>query len=655
MLLPRETRRGRLAAAAIPLHLALSLGWAAVLERALPAATRGGRRCGRRARRSRRSTSASPGKLFPRIRALPLLPQLADHVAYGATVGVRPRTPPTVGSSAVTSLRRIRLSGQPRLGAARPGGRSASSSSPLGIAAGAALLAAVLAGSLVAQDRSVERATSRVPAADRTVRLVWGGIASGPGTDVDERRPASHVARSTPLVGSPTRAMLFRTSQSNGHLFDLGADRRARAATCTSGPDDCRSRARPSAARCSSSAAPGRSRSSRGWRCQSSARRRSTRPCRSATLITRETYASVLSSALLLPHRADAAAAARRTASRRSPRADVFAPTFRSYSVGGAAATGRRASVVDRRLRALGHADAVRRCSRGPLALRPDRTARAAATRRTRDGKVAGRRLLLIGGEAAALLLAFAVLAATGLRRDTEAQWRRLTWFGARRWQLVTGSVAEIGVVALVGAARRVGGRQRRSARSSRSRAGVSGRGRPRALGHLRTRLRAGRGDRRRRRDRRPAVACAPEAARFGRLAVDSGRRRGDRRGGRRCARARSRRDRHGIARERERNRRGAAGPARVDRVRRGRRLGARADAGAPRARTARTQRARSPFGSLRSRSRAIRAAPRSPSPSSSSASASRSSPRRTARRSRAARPIRPPSPCPPTSSCART
>ena len=48
-----------------------------------------------------------------------------------------------------------------------------------GIAAGAALLAAVLAGSLVAQDRSVERATVRVPAEDRTVRLVWGGIASG--------------------------------------------------------------------------------------------------------------------------------------------------------------------------------------------------------------------------------------------------------------------------------------------------------------------------------------------------------------------------------------------------------------------------------------------------------------------------------------------
>src|SRR5579864_9248586 len=42
----------------------------------------------------------------------------------------------------------------------------------VGIAAGAALLAAVLAGSLVAQDRSLRRALGQVPAGDRTVRVV---------------------------------------------------------------------------------------------------------------------------------------------------------------------------------------------------------------------------------------------------------------------------------------------------------------------------------------------------------------------------------------------------------------------------------------------------------------------------------------------------
>src|SRR5438067_11495284 len=72
-----------------------------------------------------------------------------------------------------------------------------------GIAAGAALLAAVLAGSLVAQDRSVGRATARLPAEDRTVRLTWGGIASGPGTDVEglDRRAREALA---PLVRRPT-------------------------------------------------------------------------------------------------------------------------------------------------------------------------------------------------------------------------------------------------------------------------------------------------------------------------------------------------------------------------------------------------------------------------------------------------------------------
>jgi hypothetical protein len=86
LLLPEETRRGRLAAAAVPVHLGLSLAWAVVLARALP---------------RRRSAEAGAlaglaiaaldlglvGRRFPRVRALPTLPQLADHAVYGATVG----------------------------------------------------------------------------------------------------------------------------------------------------------------------------------------------------------------------------------------------------------------------------------------------------------------------------------------------------------------------------------------------------------------------------------------------------------------------------------------------------------------------------------------------------------------------------------------
>ncbi len=68
-------------------------------------------------------------------------------------------------------------------------------------------------------------------------------------------------------------------------------------------------------------------------------------------------------------------------------------------------------------------------------------------------GRVAGRRLLLLGGEGAALLLAFLLLAAGGLRRDVDGVWRRLTWLGARRWQLTLLTGAELGLVAAVGAA----------------------------------------------------------------------------------------------------------------------------------------------------------------------------------------------------------
>jgi hypothetical protein len=56
---------------------------------------------------------------------------------------------------------------------------------------------------------------------------------------------------------------------------------------------------------------------------------------------------------------------------------------------------------------------------------------------------VAGRRLLLLGGQASALLLAFAVLAATRLRRDSEAARQRLIWLAAPRWSITLALTAE--------------------------------------------------------------------------------------------------------------------------------------------------------------------------------------------------------------------
>jgi hypothetical protein len=82
IVLPREERTPVLVVAAVPLHLALSLGWGVVLARTLrrPTVPRG--------IAAGLAIAALDlgvvGRRLPRVRALPLLPQLADHAAYGA-------------------------------------------------------------------------------------------------------------------------------------------------------------------------------------------------------------------------------------------------------------------------------------------------------------------------------------------------------------------------------------------------------------------------------------------------------------------------------------------------------------------------------------------------------------------------------------------
>ena len=81
ILLRGETRRARLVAAAVPVHLALSLGWTLVLERAGVRGARAGALAGL-------AIGALDlgvvGRRLPRVAALPLLPQLADHALFGA-------------------------------------------------------------------------------------------------------------------------------------------------------------------------------------------------------------------------------------------------------------------------------------------------------------------------------------------------------------------------------------------------------------------------------------------------------------------------------------------------------------------------------------------------------------------------------------------
>jgi hypothetical protein len=97
MLLPHERRTAVLLAAAAPVHLAISIGWAAVMAAALP--------------RGREPAwgvvggmviatidLALIGRRIPSIATLPQGRQWADHAAYGLSVGLvlrarRPRRP----------------------------------------------------------------------------------------------------------------------------------------------------------------------------------------------------------------------------------------------------------------------------------------------------------------------------------------------------------------------------------------------------------------------------------------------------------------------------------------------------------------------------------------------------------------------------------
>jgi hypothetical protein len=87
IVLPGERRTGRLLAAAVPVHLALSVGWAVVLRAVLP-----------ERRRPLYGTLAGLaiaaldlgviGRRIPAIRDLEQAPQWLDHAAYGLAVGV---------------------------------------------------------------------------------------------------------------------------------------------------------------------------------------------------------------------------------------------------------------------------------------------------------------------------------------------------------------------------------------------------------------------------------------------------------------------------------------------------------------------------------------------------------------------------------------
>ena len=86
ILRPGETRPERLLAAAVPVHLALSLGWGVVLARVLPRRPSLAAGAAAGLAIAALDLGLAGGRRLPRIRALPLGAQVADHVAYGIVV-----------------------------------------------------------------------------------------------------------------------------------------------------------------------------------------------------------------------------------------------------------------------------------------------------------------------------------------------------------------------------------------------------------------------------------------------------------------------------------------------------------------------------------------------------------------------------------------
>jgi hypothetical protein len=90
-----------------------------------------------------------------------------------------------------------------------------------GIAVGTAVLIGVLAGTKIAQDRSVSQAVERIPAASRSVRAVWFGVPVGaaqayPALDENVRLKLRGIG-----LAGPTPIVLFRESTVAGHFVSL--------------------------------------------------------------------------------------------------------------------------------------------------------------------------------------------------------------------------------------------------------------------------------------------------------------------------------------------------------------------------------------------------------------------------------------------------
>jgi FtsX-like permease family len=313
----------------------------------------------------------------------------------------------------------------------------------VGVVAGSAVLAAVLGGRLVMQDRALAQATARLDPGDRTVQVAWSGADARVYPSLDR-----FVApRLQTLTGrAPARAMLFREASIQGRLVNIrAADDLGRYVKLVSGrlPTVCR----PSHCEVLRLEGKGPIPSTPQLRLIEVGR---------AVLRPDAPFAPFV---LPAPHTQEVAQAVRYHTPQPSPiviangvaglaRTPELETFYRSYAwfvpIGrgdvhpwSLGAFSREVQAVTASIEA--HSDLLQ------VTAPTDELGTAA-----QGSRAAARRLLLLGGESGALLLAFTILAAATLRRDVGDTRRRLIFFGARRWQVELFTLTESAVLAAV-------------------------------------------------------------------------------------------------------------------------------------------------------------------------------------------------------------
>jgi hypothetical protein len=304
---------------------------------------------------------------------------------------------------------------------ARPGAFAIAAA---GIALAACALATVSAASLVVQDRAVSRSIEELPPSERTIEVTWVGP-NGSRAALD-RRVRARIGELG--VRRPFGVMLYRDARLDGTLVRVGAvDGLARAVRMVSGrlPRPCR-------------AAP----------CEVVAIGR-------AGTVTPTPGLRVTGRGTLRPGAAGAFFAGAAPSGRLRlaegvdglSRLPQLAFSFRTYGWLAPIRPGDvRAWEVDDFRRGLARASSELEASSFRYVLKaPDVPLDDADS----EARIAGRRLLLVGGQAVVMLLAFVLLAASRLRRGARAAARRLEWSGASWGQVRLGALAEAAVVAV--------------------------------------------------------------------------------------------------------------------------------------------------------------------------------------------------------------